>query len=163
MNDVARRSSKAVSARRGARLAAVQALYQMEIANQSAPAVIADFNNDRLGLGPDGEPFGEPDSALFVAIIEGVVRQQSGIDSALTQVLAAGWKLERIDAIARAILRAGCYEIQDRLEIPAAGLIEAYVELAHQFLDEPAPGFIKGALDSVARTTRPGELGRKGA
>lgn len=155
--------SRAVMARHGARLAAVQALYQMEIANQSALAVIEDFNEDRLGLGPDGEPAKEVDADLFKEIVEGAVRDQVAIDAALTQVLASGWKLERIDSIARAILRAACYEIRERLGIPAAGVIEAYVGLAHQFLDEPAPGFINGALDSAARAIRPSELGSRSA
>jgi transcription antitermination protein NusB len=159
MNETKRKSpSRAVAARHAARLAAVQALYQMEIADQSAPAVIAEFDADRLGLGPDGEPLEQTDGDLFRLIVRGVVDEQSNIDKALSDVLAAGWRLERVDSIARAILRAGCFEISNRTDIPVAGLIEAYVELAHQFLDEPTPGFVNGALDSLARKLRPGAL-----
>ncbi len=159
MNETKRKSpSRAVAARHAARLAAVQALYQMEIADQSAPAVIAEFDADRLGLGPDGEPLEQTDGDLFRLIVRGVVDEQSSIDKALSDVLAAGWRLERVDSIARAILRAGCFEISNRTDIPVAGLIEAYVELAHQFLDEPTPGFVNGALDSLARKLRPGAL-----
>ena len=159
MNETKRKSpSRAVAARHAARLAAVQALYQMEIAELSAPAVIAEFDADRLGLGPDGEPLEQTDGDLFRLIVRGVVDEQSSIDKALSDVLAAGWRLERVDSIARAILRAGCFEISNRTDIPVAGLIEAYVELAHQFLDEPTPGFVNGALDSLARKLRPGAL-----
>ena len=159
MNDSKRKSpSRAVAARHAARLAAVQALYQMEIADQSAPAVIAEFDADRLGLGPDGEPLEQADGDLFRLVVRGVVETQSSIDKSLSDVLAAGWRLDRVDSIARAILRAGCFEIGNRTEIPVAGLIEAYVELAHQFLDEPMPGFVNGALDSLARKLRPGAL-----
>lgn len=159
MNDSKRKSpSRSVAARHAARLAAVQALYQMEIADQSAPAVIAEFDADRLGLGPDGEPLEQADGDLFRLVVRGVVETQSAIDKSLSDVLAAGWRLDRVDSIARAILRAGCFEIGNRTEIPVAGLIEAYVELAHQFLDEPMPGFVNGALDSLARKLRPGAL-----
>lgn len=159
MNDTKRKSpSRAVAARHAARLAAVQALYQMEIADQTAPAVIAEFDADRLGLGPDGEPLEQADGDLFRLIVRGVVDEQSSIDKSLSEVLASGWRLERVDSIARAILRAGCFEISNRTDIPVAGLIEAYVELAHQFLDEPTPGFVNGALDSLARKLRPGAL-----
>jgi N utilization substance protein B len=154
----ARPPRRGVTARRAARLAAVQALYQMEIADQSAPAVIADFKERRLGLGPEGEPGEDADADLFAAIVEGVVAHQTAIDSVLSGVLAKGWRLDRIESIARAILRAGGFELQERKDAPAAGIIEAYVDLAHQFLDAPAPGFINGALDAAARQTRPGEL-----
>lgn len=159
MNDPKRKSpSRAVAARHAARLAVVQALYQMEIADRSAQAVIAEFEADRLGLGPDGEPLEQADGELFRLVVRGVVEDQATIDKALSEILAAGWRLERVDSIARAILRAGCFEIGNRTDIPVAGLIEAYVELAHQFLDEPTPGFINGALDSLARKIRPGAL-----
>jgi transcription antitermination protein NusB len=159
MNDPKRNApSRAVAARHAARLAAVQALYQMEIADRSAQAVIAEFDADRLGLGPDGEPLEQSDGDLFRLVVRGVVEEQAAIDQALSEVLAAGWRLERVDSIARAILRAGCFEISNRLDVPVAGLIEAYVELAHQFLDEPVPGFVNGALDSLARKIRPGAL-----
>jgi N utilization substance protein B len=159
MTDSKRKSpSRAVAARHVARLAAVQALYQMEIADRSAAAVIAEFDADRLGLGPDGEPLEQADGDLFRLVVRGVVDEQATIDKSLSEVLAAGWRLERVDSIARAILRAGCFEISNRTDVPVAGLIEAYVELAHQFLDEPAPGFVNGALDTLARKIRPGAL-----
>ena len=139
MNDPKRKSpSRAVAARHAARLAAVQALYQMEIADRSAAAVIAEFDADRLGLGPDGEPLEQADGDLFRLVVRGVVDEQAAIDKSLSEVLAAGWRLERVDSIARAILRAGCFEISNRIDIPVAGLIEAYVELAHQYVCDEA-------------------------
>src|SRR5690606_4726922 len=96
---------KLVAARRaGARLAAVQALYQMEQTQQSARSVVADFLEDRLGLNDEGEPIEEADPDIFRAIVDGVVAHQEEIDAAIMKRLAEGWKIERLDATSRAIL-----------------------------------------------------------
>ena len=90
---------KLLAARRaGARLAAVQALYQMEQTEQSARSVIADFMEDRLGLNDEGEPVEEADPDIFKAIVDGTVERQEVIDSAIMRRLATGWKIERLDA-----------------------------------------------------------------
>ena len=81
--------------RAGARLAAVQALYQMEQTGQSARSVIADFMEDRLGLNDEGEPVEEADPDLFKSIVDGVVEKQEAVDAAIMKRLAEGWKIER--------------------------------------------------------------------
>jgi N utilization substance protein B len=68
--------------------------------------------------------------------------------------LAANWKLERLDATVRAILRAGAFELMRRPEIPSEVVIDEYVELAKAFFDPTEAGFVNGALDSVARDVR---------
>lgn len=146
---------KLLAARRaGARLAAVQALYQMEQTEQSARSVIADFMEDRLGLNDEGEPVDEADPDIFKAIVEGVVQRQEMIDAAIMKRLAAGWKIERLDATSRAILRAGVYELIAEISLPSQIILDEYVSLAHAFFEGAEPKFINGLLDAVSRDIR---------
>jgi transcription antitermination protein NusB len=142
--------------RAGARLAAVQALYQMEQTGESTLAVIDDFLNDRLGLGPEAEPIEEADPDLFRAIVEGVVARQDDIDRAISRRLAKNWKLERLDAVSRAILRGAVYELLADLNLPAEIILDEYVSIAHAFFDGDEPKFVNGLLDAVARDARGG-------
>jgi N utilization substance protein B len=140
--------------RAGARLAAVQALYQMEQTGQSARSVIADFMEDRLGLNDEGDPVEEADPDLFRAIVDGVVDSQEAIDGAIMKRLAKGWKIERLDATTRAILRAAVFELMFDPGLPSQIVLDEYVSLAHAFFDGTEPKFINGLLDNVARDIR---------
>jgi N utilization substance protein B len=140
--------------RSGARLAAVQALYQMEQTEQSAKSVIADFMEDRLGLDGEGEPVEEADPDMFRAIVDGVVARQDEVDAAIMKRVATGWKIERLDATSRAILRAGVYELIAEIGLPARIILDEYVSIAHAFFDGAEPKFINGLLDAVARDVR---------
>lgn len=140
--------------RAGARLAAVQALYQMEQTGQSARSVIADFMEDRLGLNDEGEPVEEADPDLFKSVVEGVVDRQEQIDGAIMKRLAEGWKIERLDATSRAILRAGAYELIADISLPSQIILDEYVSLAHAFFEGSEPKFINGLLDNVSRDVR---------
>lgn len=142
--------------RSGARLAAVQALYQMEVTNQSAKAVIREFMEDRLGiLDDEGRPVDDADPDLFKGIVSGVVEKQSLIDDAIKNRLAKGWRLERIDSTSRAVLRCATQELATRADLSNAVIIEEYVGIAHAFFDDAEPKFINGVLDRVARDVRP--------
>lgn len=142
--------------RAGARLAAVQALYQMEATGRSANAVIREFMEDRLGLGPEGEPVEEADPDLFKSIVNAVIERQDEVDAAITSRLAEGWKLARLDTISRAILRAGAVEFLIHPELSDAIIIDEYVSLAHDFFEDGAEAkFINGVLDTLARDLRP--------
>jgi N utilization substance protein B len=146
---------KLLAARRaGARLAAVQALYQMEQTEQSARSVIADFMEDRLGLNDEGDPVEEADPDIFKAIVEGVVERQEAIDAAIMKRLASGWKIERLDATSRAILRAGVYELIAEIGLPSQIVLDEYVSIAHAFFEGAEPKFINGLLDAVSRDVR---------
>ena len=142
--------------RAGARLAAVQALYQMEQTEQSARSVIADFMEDRLGLNDEGEPVEEADPDIFKAIVAGVVERQEAIDAAIMKRLASGWKLERLDATSRAILRAAVYELVAEIGLPSQIILDEYVSIAHAFFEGAEPRFINGLLDAVSRDVRAG-------
>jgi len=146
-------------ARSVARLAAVQALYQMEVSSVGAEAVIREFAEHRFDRTVPGEPgeevtLAQADEAFFADLVRGVVEHQRAVDGAIAKRLASGWRLDRLDATARAILRAGAYELSHRPDVPTEVVIDEYVELAKSFFEGPEPGFVNGALDAVAQDTR---------
>ena len=151
--------SKPKQARSVARLAAVQALYQMEVSGVGVEAVIREFADHRFERGIEGEesePLARADEAFFAELVRGVVGAQREIDAAVVKRLASGWKLERLDATVRAILRSGAYELSHRGDVPVEVVIDEYVELAKSFFEGPEPGFVNGALDKVAQDVRAG-------
>jgi N utilization substance protein B len=146
-------------ARRAARLAAVQAMYQMELTGGEAEDVAREFIEHRFGREEDMAEAGFPDKEFFEAILRGVPRHQEVIDAAITQCLAANWKLTRVDSILRAILRTATYELVDRKDVPARVVIDEYVEISHAFFQGDEPNFINAALDRIARRKRAPEFG----
>ena len=141
-------------ARSVARLAAVQALYQMEVSSAGAETVIREFSEHRFDRDVEDMTLAQADEAFFADLVRGVVQHQKVIDSAIVRRLATGWKLERLDATVRAILRAGAYELSRRGDVPTEVVIDEYVELAKSFFEGPEPGFVNGALDAVAQDVR---------
>ena len=90
-------TSRQRRARTVARLAAVQALYQMELAGEGVDTVITEFANHRFDADMEGEPLAEADEAWFAGIVRGVVESQREIDAAVKARLASNWRLERLD------------------------------------------------------------------
>lgn len=150
----ARLSARGRRARTVARLAAVQALYQMEIAAAGVEAVVREFTDHRFDADMEGERLAEADEAFFAEIVRGVVEHQAAIDRAVANRLASGWRLERLDATLRAILRAGGYELTQRPDVPLEVAIDEYVEIAKSFFEGPEPGVVNGVLDGIAKETR---------
>jgi N utilization substance protein B len=148
-------TGSARQARSVARLAAVQALYQMETAGAGAETVIREFSDHRFNRDMEGVRLAHADQAFFGALVRGVVADQDAIDAAVRRRLASGWRLDRIDATARSILRAGTYELIRRRDVPAEVAIDEYVEIAKSFFEGPELGFINAALDAIARDERP--------
>jgi transcription antitermination protein NusB len=146
--------SPAHRARSVARLAAVQALYQMETAEAGSEAVIREFADFRFDKDIDGEALAPADEAYFGKLVRGAVEHQARVDKAIRTRLAEGWRLERIDATLRAILRVGAFELIGG-DAPDEVVIDEYVEIAKSFFDGPEPGFVNGALDGIARDERP--------
>ncbi len=143
-------------ARSVARLAAVQALYQMETAGAGVESVVREFRDHRFGGDLEGQELAAADEAFFADIVRGVVARQAEIDRLLTARLAAGWKLSRLDATTRAVLRAGAWELLGAPETPAEVVLDEYVEIARAFHETGSEaGFVNGALDSLAREVRP--------
>jgi N utilization substance protein B len=145
------------SGRRAARFAAVQAIYQMELTGNDAESVAQEFREHRFAeIGP-GE--GEPDPDFFADLVCGVPHHQTEIDRAIAQGLSEKWKLQRIDSILRAILRAGIYELVARKDVPAKVVIDEYLDIAHAFFSGEEPAFVNALLDRVAHGKRASEFG----
>lgn len=144
--------------RRAARLAAVQALYQMDIAGRGASSVIREFRDHRFGVAGEGEEFVEADEDFFDALVSGVVDRQAKVDPTIDGLLADGWRMERLDATVRAILRAAGYELFERADVPARVVIDEYVDVANAFFEGAEPKFVNAALDRCARQARPDEF-----
>ncbi len=145
-------------ARSASRLGAVQALYQMDIAQTDLSDILAEFQAHRLGGEIEGEQFAEADAAFFTDIVTGVVRSQRKLDPAIDNVLADSWTLARLDSTLRAILRAAAFELMERKDVPPRVIINEYVDVAHAFFEKDEPGFVNGALDRLARSVRGTEL-----
>ena len=141
-------------ARSVARLAAVQALYQMETSNAGAETVVREFTEHRFDRDLDGQDLAAADEAFFAEIVRGAVADQGPIDRAIARRLATGWKLERIDATLRAILRAGAFELMRRPDVPVEVVIDEYLEITKSFFEGAEVGFVNGALDAIARDER---------
>ena len=147
--------------RRGAaRLAAVQALYQMDIAGAGLNDVFAEFESHWLGNEVEGEKYLPAEAAFFRDVVSGVVRDQKSLDPLIDQALARGWPLKRIDAIIRAVLRAGTYELEQRMDVPARVVVTEYVDVANAFVDKDETGMVNAVLDQIARKFRAEEFSR---
>ena len=150
---MARSGSKGVR-RRASRLAAVQALYQMEIAHKSCAEALDDFRRRRGGGAVDGDEPITPDAVdedLFVDIVEGVTAASARFDSAIDKAIAKERGVDRIEVLLRLILRAGAYEICDRPDIDAPLSINEYVAVAQAFFGGPEPRFVNGVLDRLSK------------
>jgi N utilization substance protein B len=141
-----------------ARLAAVQALYQMDLGGASLPDVIAEYEIHRLGKELDGEQYRDADAVFFRDIVTGVVAGQRALDPAIDAALTGDWPLPRVDATLRAILRAGAFELASRPDVPARVVITEYVDVAKAFFEGEVPAMVNGVLDTLARKLRPAEF-----
>lgn len=151
------------TARSAARIAAVQGLYQMDMAQTDLNAVIDEFRGIRFLQAEPEEAIAGADPTFFAELLKGVVRRQRDIDPIVDQQLAAGWQLGRVDSILRAILRAGVFELMERPDVPAKVVINEYIEIAHAFFAEDEPKVVNGILDKLARRLRMEEFAEKPA
>ncbi len=157
----ARASHGRTGPRRGrsaARLAAVQAIYQIEMANLSAENVLEEFESHRLGSDEGAGSYAGVDRDFFSDVVRGAAARRQDIDAMIAPLLGAGWSLSRLDRVLHAILRAGTYEIVARPDVPPAVAISEYVDVAHEFFEGTEPAFINAILDRLARQRRPGEM-----
>ncbi|PKQ08572.1 MAG: transcription antitermination factor NusB [Alphaproteobacteria bacterium HGW-Alphaproteobacteria-12] len=141
-------------ARGAARLGAVQALYQMDVAATPLDEAIDEFLEHRLGEQIEGVDIVEADARHFEGIVRGVVREQRELDRQVNGALAKGWSLTRIDATLRAILRCGTYEIRRCKDVPVKVIINEYVDVAHAFFEGDEPGVVNAVLDRLGREIR---------
>lgn len=145
--------------RSAARLAAVQALYQMELTGKGLHEVFAEFESFWMGREIEGDQYKPAEGKLFRAIVEGVLEDQIAIDRKVDELLS-GWPLKRIEAIMRAVLRAGAYELFHRKDVPVRVAVSEYVDIASAFLERDEVGMINAVLDKLAQELRADELAR---
>jgi N utilization substance protein B len=145
--------------RSAARLAAVQALYQMELNGSGAEETVFEFTEHRFGREAETGTAGEVDIEFFRALVQGVPEHQDEIDAAITKVLSAEWRLSRIDSILRAILRAAAFELIAMKDVPAKVVIDEYLDVSHAFFSGDEPSFVNAALDRLAHRKRAAEFG----
>lgn len=148
----------AANKRGAARLAAVQALYQMDIAGTGINEILAQFESHWIGQEVEGDQYLPAEAAFFRDIVGGVVREQRKLDPMIDRVLSQGWPLKRIEAILRAVLRAGAYELDQRKDIPPRVIISEYVDVAHAFVERDETGMANAVLDQLARELRAAEF-----
>ena len=154
---MAKRSTSATP-RSTARLAAVQALYQIEISGGDVEQVITEFAAHRLGETVDDVALVKPDRVLFAELVRGAVLNRRDLDDMIAAVLVEDWTIERLETLLACILRAGAHELADRPDTPARVIISEYVDLADAFYADKETGLVNGVLDRLARELRPSEL-----
>lgn len=147
-----------VGERSAARLAAVQALYQIEFSGDSAEQVIGEFVALRLGQEIEGVHYAPADPEFFADVVRGYHHHSVEIDAGLGACLEKERTLPKIEAILRAILRAGAAEMKARSDVPAKVVIDEYLDVAHAFFGGTEVAFINGILDRFARQIRPHEF-----
>jgi N utilization substance protein B len=151
---------KKANRRGAARLAAVQALYQMDIAGAGINDIFAEFESHWLGNEVEGDTYLPAEAAFFRDVVSGVVRDQKKLDPLIDEALSRGWPLKRIEAILRAVLRAGAYELQHRKDVPGRVVVSEYVDVANAFVDREETGMVNAVLDQIGRQFRGDEFGR---
>ncbi|HVI53009.1 MAG TPA: transcription antitermination factor NusB [Candidatus Sulfotelmatobacter sp.] len=166
------RKNNSSQRRSAARLAAVQGLYEVELNGATVDRVLSDFLDHGIGaktLLSQGEyepeveaDLAEPDKVLFAAILRGVVARQADFDAMIDGALSGEWSVERLEAVLRAILRAGAFELATRSDIPPRVAISEYVDVAKAFFAGPEPGLVNAVLDRIAKVVRSDDFGGNG-
>ena len=156
------KEARKANRRSAARLAAVQALYQMDLAGSGLNEILAEFESHWIGREVEGAQYLPAEAAFFRDIVTGVVREQRTLDPLIDAALAARWPLKRIEAVLRAVLRAGIYELRHRRDVPARAVIAEYADVAAAFVDRTETGMVNAVLDLLARQLRAPEFDAAG-
>jgi N utilization substance protein B len=150
-------SGKSGSRRRRARLAAVQALYQIDLTGAPAPTTIVEFRRHRLQGDMDGLPMDDIDPDFFAELVTGVGQNRPDLDRRIAGVLTPDWPLERLDTVLRSILRAGAFELSHHPQTPAKVVISEYMAITASFCSGREPALVNGVLDGIARRSEAGD------
>ena len=157
MNEDIRPANK----RGSARLAAVQAIYQMDLSGTPVAEVVQEYENIRIGQEVDGDKYLEADLGWFRGIVAGVVELQKELDPMINNALPEDWPLSRIDTLLRAVMRSGSFELLKRKDVPAKVVINEYLDVAKAFFEEDEPRLVNGVLNRIARELREDEFPTK--
>jgi N utilization substance protein B len=147
-----------IKGRPAARLAAVQALYQLEQEPTTPQKVVGEFINHRFQGSGEGAHFVNPDKTLFHDIVIGVMERLSDLDAMISATLSEGWRLERLESVIRAILRAAVFELSRDTSVPAPVVINEYIEITKAFCANSEVGFVNASLDALAKLLRTEDL-----
>jgi transcription antitermination protein NusB len=147
--------------RSAARLAAVQALYQMDLTQKGLNEIIPEFQRHWMGKEIEGDLYKPTDATLFRLIVQGVVDHQKRIDPTVDELLADGWPLKRIENVMRAVLRAGAFELMMSPDVPVKVVISEYVDISRAFFEKEETSMVNAVMDRLARQARAGELPEK--
>jgi len=147
--------------RSAARLAIVQALYQMDVTGKGLNEILAEFESFWIGREVEGDEYKPAEVQFFRDVLAGVLKEQRAIDPMIDRTLAEGWPLKRVEAVMRAVMRAGAYELKMRPDVPARVVIAEYVAVASAFFEREEAGMTNAVLDRLARQLRPKELDDK--
>jgi len=150
---------KKANKRGAARLAAVQALYQMDLAGTPLNEILPEFESHWLGGEIEGAQYRPAEAAFFRDIVSGVVREQRQLDPQIDAALTRGWPLKRVETIIRAVLRAGAYELACRQDVPTRVVMSEYVDVASAFVDKEETGLVNAVLEQLGRELRTDESG----
>ena len=160
MTGSAAKPGRKANRRGAARLAAVQALYQMDVAATGIVEILAQFESHWIGREVEGSQYLPAEAGFFRDIVGGFLREQRRLDPLIDRALSGGWPLKRIEALLRAVLRAGAFELDQRRDVPARVVVSEYVDVASAFLDGEETGMVNAVLDLLARQLRPAEFDR---
>jgi N utilization substance protein B len=141
-------------ARSAARLAAVQALYQHQMEGTPTARLLDEFHQHRLGAEIEDDQYAEAEVDFFDDLVRGASAREEEIDALISQRLAHGWSLPRLDKTMLQILRAGTYELLARPDVPVGSVISEYLDVAHAFFEAREAKFVNGVLDAVAKAVR---------
>jgi N utilization substance protein B len=144
--------------RSAARLAAVQALFQIDFAAVTSDDVIAEFAVYRLKGDLDGEAIVAAERNWFETLVAGVDAERSALDEKIAPLLGENWSLDRLGGVQRAVLRAAAYELMSHPKVPARVVISEYVDLAGAFSGGEEVSFVNAVLDRLARELRGNEF-----
>ncbi len=150
---------RAAGRRGAARLAAVQALYEMDIAGAKADPVLVEFMQSRWKSAAEDGDAPPPDVSFLGDLVRGVEGRRGEVDAMIVDALSENWPMDRLEAVLKAILRAGAYELLALDDVPARVVINEYVDLAHAFFVGKEAGLVNGVLDHLARSLRSAEMG----
>ncbi len=150
-----RRSAAVARQRLAARLAAVQALYQIEASGEAPQKVITQFLSERLEEEIDGLSLAIADRKLFGRLVLSVSAASADLDQVLAPYLPTEWALDRVEPLLHTILRAAAFELKSSPKVPAQVAIAQYVAVTEAFHDPQETGFVNKLLDRLARSLRP--------
>jgi len=146
--------------RSAARLAAVQALYQMDLTGKGLHEIFAEFESFWMGKEIEGETYLPAEGRLFRQVVEGVLDNQLVLDPKIDQLLTEGWPLKRIESVMRAALRAGAFELMFRPDVPVKVVISEYVNITDAFFDREEVNMVNAVLDRLGHEVRAQEFAK---